>query len=417
MKPKFIAQFAWMNITHSKLRTWLTIVGIVIGVAAVVLIVAIGNGLEANVQSQLGSFGADLITVSPGFARAGAFGFRAGGDTTSSVTNNITVKDLQAVQLTKNIKEVTGTISGRTSIVFYGQSITSQFQGVDPAVWKDFNNNQFDSGRDLTSSDSNSVVLGNRIATQAFNRPVTVNSLITINGKGFRVVGILAASGSFGGSDNAIIMPISQARTVLTGFEPDQFSSIIAKVNDLNNIDTAVADLQQNLLLSRHETSKQADFTVTATQSVRAQIESVTQSISFFLGGIAAISLLVGAIGIANTMFMAVLERTKQIGLLKALGTTNSEITKIFLLESGLLGFAGGLIGCVLSLGISLILSQLGVGLALPTGGRGRTSIALITPELVLFALFFSAIIGMAAGYVPAKQASKLQPVEALRYE
>ncbi|MFH1056807.1 MAG: FtsX-like permease family protein, partial [Candidatus Micrarchaeota archaeon] len=220
-----------------------------------------------------------------------------------------------------------------------------------------------------------------------------------------------------GGSDNTILMPIVQARAVLEGFTVDQFSTIYVKASNLEEITQTVSDLEQTLLYSRHLVDKNKDFTVTASQAMQEQVQSMTASISLFLGGIAAISLLVGAIGIANTMFMAVLERTKQIGLLKALGTKNSEVTRLFLMESAFLGFAGGLIGCILSLAISFLLAELGVGLSLPTGGRGRSGIAIVTPELILFALLFSTLIGMAAGFIPAKQAAKLQPIEALRYE
>ena len=249
MKPDFIARLAFSSLAHSKLRTWLTVTGIVIGVAAVVMIIAIGNGLQANVQQQLSGFGADLVQITPGFERAaGGFAFRGGGGQAQTASANITVKDLQAVKIVKNVKEVTGVINGRTEVVFYSQTVTAQVKGVDPLVWGDFSSDQLDSGRMLTVSDSNSVVIGGRIASQYFNRPVTVNSLLTINGKGFKVVGILAQGGSFGGNDNVILMPIAQARTVLTGFEPDQFSSLSLKVADVSTLDQTVLDIEQALL-------------------------------------------------------------------------------------------------------------------------------------------------------------------------
>ncbi len=419
MKIAYAATLAVSNLRRSKLRTWLTITGIVIGVAAVVLIISIGNGLQANVQSQLAGLGADVITVSPGFSRASENAFRGGGGFANGGGNgaqgNLTTRDLQAIKLVPNVKLATGTISGRETISFGTQTASAQIRGVNALEWKQFSTDTVASGRDLAASDANAVVIGSRVATQFFKRPLTVNTVVQIAGKSFRIVGILAEGGGFGGSDNTITMPIAQARQVITGLEPNQFSGISVKVNDAKAAQDTAAEIENRLENSRHVTAQTKDFTVTATQSIQERISQVTASISLFLGAIAAISLLVGAIGIANTMFMAVLERTRQIGVLKAIGATRGEITTMFLIESGILGLSGGLIGIALSLAIAVIAGNAGVSLGVP-GGRSGAAF-LITPELVFFALAFSAIIGTLAGYVPARQAASLKPVEALRYE
>jgi len=412
------------------MRTWLTIIGIVIGVTAVVLIIAISNGLQANVQRQLGGLGADVVSLSAGFSRAGSnFGFRGpeGGQGGSSTTiaNNLTTKDIQSVKGVPNIQYVTGTISGRTQVDYSGQSSNAQVTGIDVLSYRPFATYTIAFGRDLAPSDSDAVLLGDRLANQVFKRPITTGTIIQIGGKPFRVAGILAASGGGfggGGGDNAIFMPIAKARTILGEFTPDQLSSISMKMADASLLNETLTALTQRLTITRQVVGKTQDFTLTAAQSLRDQVASVTSTLALFLGGIAAISLLVGAIGIANTMFMAVLERTKQIGVLKALGASKGEVTRLFLIEAGILGFSGGAIGIALSLLVSLVLTEAGIGITLPTagaGGRGGggSGLVLITPELIFFALAFSTIIGMIAGYVPSKQAASLKPVDALKYE
>jgi putative ABC transport system permease protein len=422
MKLSYSASLALSNLARSKLRTWLTITGIVIGVAAVVLIVSIGNGLQANVQSQLSGFGADIITVSPGFSRAaGAFGgFRGGGGGDffgggQRQEGNLTTKDLQAIRISTNVKVATGTINGRETMTFGSESSNVQVRGVDVLTWSAFTTDTVAQGRGLTPSDSNAILVGSRIATSLFKRPLTPNAVVEIAGHTFRVAGILAASGTQGGDDNAVIMPIAQARQVIEGLTPDQFNTISVKVKDASTaIDTA-SELDRRLSIERHVTNQTKDFTVTAAQTIQQTISSVTSSISLFLAGIAAISLLVGAIGIANTMFMTVLERTRQIGVLKALGATSREITLLFLIESAILGITGGIIGLAISFAVAATISQINLGF--PTAGARGGGAFLITPDLAIFALLFSAIIGMVAGYIPARQASRLKPVEALRYE
>jgi putative ABC transport system permease protein len=171
-------------------------------------------------------------------------------------------------------------------------------------------------------------------------------------------------------------------------------------------------------MIARHVTEETKDFTIITTKSMQETISSVMNTLNLFLAGIAAVSLLVGAIGIANTMFMSVMERTRQIGTLKALGATNFEIMKLFLFESAMIGFIGGLIGVLLGFIASGTISEIGIRMIGVGGGIGmRTSMTVITPQLVLFAIGFSVFIGVVSGLLPARRAASLQPVEALRYE
>jgi putative ABC transport system permease protein len=210
-------------------------------------------------------------------------------------------------------------------------------------------------------------------------------------------------------------MTTSAARTVLSNIGSNEFSVIQFKVEDLQKLDDVTNEVERRLMLSRHVTEDTKDFTIITAKSMQETISNVMNTLNMFLGGIAAISLLVGAIGIANTMYMSVMERTRQIGTLKALGATNFEVMKMFLLESSLIGLIGGLIGVFLGFIASGLISELGIRI-IGTGIRS-TNLTVITPELVLFALAFSVLIGAVSGLLPARKAAQLEPVEALRYE
>jgi len=383
-------------------------------------LVSIGSGTQQAISSQLGGLGADIVTISPGFSRAFGmeFGDRARQTTTSQ---NLTDRDVQIVKSVTGVKFVNGIVSGRGDISYLAETASVSIQGVDPLAWKEMTTSELESGRYLTPGDGNVIVIGNRIANDMFKQPLLLNTQISIEGKSFRVVGVLKESGAvggMGGSDNTVFMPITAARTVIEDIDTNQFSSIQVKVTDSKSVDEVVSSIEQKLMLSRHVTNSTKDFTITSAQAMQETISSVMGTVNLFLTGIAAISLVVGAIGIANTMFTSVMERTRQIGTLKALGTTNFEIMKLFVFESAMIGFVGGLIGIFLGFIASGIISEMGIRM-IGIGGRGGmgTSLTTITPQLVLFAIGFSVFIGVISGLLPARRAASLQPVEALRYE
>lgn len=413
MKFKDIVRLSVDNLSHRGLRSWLTILGIVIGVAAVVGIMSIGAGMEQNISERLGGLGADIITVSPGSSRANRMGFGQGPGESTTTTQNITTKDIQIIKSVSGVRFVNGIISGRCDISYLSESSSATINGVDPLAWKEMTTSELESGRYLTSSDGNVIVIGNNIANNMFKQSLLINTHLTIEGKSFKIVGILKESGGFGGDDNTIFMPVNSARTIIEGMESNQFSSIEIKVTDEELVSEVMENIEEKLMLSRHVTETTKDFTISSAQAMQETISNVMSTLNLFLTGIAAISLLVGAIGIANTMFMSVMERTRHIGTLKALGATNFEIMKLFLLESALIGFIGGLIGIFLGFIASGLISEIGVRLT----GMGETTITVITPQLIIFALGFSILIGAISGLLPARKASKLQPVEALRYE
>ena len=420
MRFRYILKLSAISFTQKKLRSWLTILGIVIGVAAVVSILSLSAGTQQVISSQLGGLGADIITVSPGFNRASGFGpggFGGGGGETSQ-NANLTTKDLEAIKSVPGVKAVDGIISDRLEITYLTQTSTVSVEGVDPLAWKEMTTTTLASGRYLTPSDGNAAVIGSRIASGMFKQTVLLNSQIIIEGKPFKVVGILESSGSFGGSDSNIIIPIDAARPIMQDIPSSHFSSISVKAQDASSVNQTMNGISSKLMLVRHVNSNTKDFTVSSAQSIQASISSIMGTLSLFLAGIAAISLLVGAIGIANTMFMSVMERTKQIGILKALGTTNFEIMQLFMMEAAIVGLIGGLLGVFVGFIVSGIIGELGVSVIGNMGSRGgSTSLTAVTPELVVLAIGFSVLIGIVSGLLPARMASKLQPTDALRYE
>jgi putative ABC transport system permease protein len=416
MKFLDILKFSIKNLSQRGLRSWLTILGIVIGVAAVVSILSIGAGMQQTISSQLAGLGSDVGYVIPGFERAMRANQRIVSPRITSVTIKLTDKDFKTIKYTPGIKIASGIIAGRTEVQYYGEKISLQLYGVEPLAFQEISVVDVEEGRHLAMGDENVAVIGNRVASEIFKKPITINSQISINNKTFRVVGILERFGGMVGGimyDNAIFVTTNAARNVLN-VSSNEFSIILFKVSNLDNLDEISKDIEKRLMLSRHVTNETKDFTIITAKSIQETISSILNTVNLFLAGIAAISLLVGAIGIANTMYMSVIERTRQIGTLKALGATNSDVMKMFLFESSIIGFVGGLIGVFLGFIASGIISEMGVNVIGISRGQ---NITIITPELVLFALIFSTLIGAISGLLPARKAAQLQPIEALRYE
>lgn len=408
-------QMALNILFHSRLRSWLTIIGIVIGVGAIVAIISMGEGMQQSISNRLGGMGADVITISAGGGRA-IGGFREGGPPSSAASEDVklTTKDTQALKTVQNIKFIHGTISSRVDAYYLGEEGSVSVQGVDPLIAKDAMTYELASGRFIGPADYNVVVVGNRIASSMFKQPLSINRMIDIGGKQFRIIGVLKQSGSMGGGDNSVIMPIQAAREIITDLDSDQFTSITVIASSADLVDTVVQDSEARLMLSRHVTSKTKDFSITSSKQMQEQISQITSTMTLFLGAIAAVSLVVGAVGVANTQFTSVLEKTKDIGIMKAIGAKNRDIMLIFIFNSGLVGFVGGMLGIILGVVASSLLSVIGIRL-MP--GMGGTITTAISPPLLAFSLLFSVIIGVVAGVVPAYRASQLKPVDALRSE
>ncbi|MEM4222276.1 MAG: ABC transporter permease, partial [archaeon] len=301
-----------------------------------------------------------------------------------------------------------------------GENISLQMYGIDPEVAKEISTIKIVEGRELTKADKAAVVLGYRVAKEIFSKKIPIGSEIKIGNKSFKVVGIFERTGGSIGSmmyDNSIFMTSEQARNVMTTpLKQNEFSLIQIKVDETKDPDVVGEKVAEKLRSLHHVSEKNQDFTVITPSYIQNTVSSIMLLLNVFLLGIASISLLVGAIGIANTMYASVLERTKEIGTLKAIGASSSDILKIFVFESAFLGIIGGIVGIFAGFIASGILGE-NWGMMQIAAGRTQTYGPIITPELLIIALIISVFTAVVAGALPAKKAASLEPVEALRYE
>lgn len=420
MKLLKCLKLAFNILYHNKLRSWLSIIGIVIGVGSVISIMALGEGMQKSLEERLGSLGADMVTVSPGFSRAtGGFGgFRNEGrdrDDSGIAPKNLTNKEVQTLKLVPNVAYIQGVVSQRGDIGYLDEKFSANVKGVDTNVWKNMEVTELESGRYLTQGDKNVAVIGNGIAKGRFKQDIQLNRQITIEGKPFRVVGILKESTGLGSSNSIVYIPIEAARVTLEDVGEKEFDSIEIRIKDVNLIDETLTQIESRLMLIRAVNSRTKDFTVNSVKATQETISQTLTTMSLFLSAIAAISLLVGSVGIANTMFTTVLEKTKEIGIMKAIGAKNRNILLIFLLNSGMIGLTGGIIGGIFGiLGSKLISTFFSSGLGI---GRVNSGAAIVTSKILLLVLGLSILIGILSGIIPAYKASKMNPVDALRYE
>ncbi len=418
MRLRKSVQLALNILFHSKLRSWLTIIGIIIGIGAVVAIVSISEGAQRTLSERLGGLGANIITVSPGFSRARGAGFGGGpggpeGGGTSLQGKNLTSRDITVLKSIPNVDYVLGQVSDRPSVVFSAKTATLSVTGVDTSVWKDITTSTLSSGRFLLQGDTYSAVIGANVANSVFGKTIALNNKITIEGKSFNVVGILSEGSS-------IYIPLAVARDVLPNVGQTELNSIQVKIANVDLANDTMNLITSKLMLSRGilQANKQ-DFSVSSPTSFQQTIQQTMNALALFLGAIAGISLIVGAVGIANTMFTSVLEKTREIGMMKAIGAKNRDILLIFLFNSGLIGLVGGIGGIIVGVISSETISSLG-GIQLTGGGRGAFGLggtSFVSPTILIVAIVVSVGIGMIAGAIPAYRASKLNPVDALRYE
>ncbi len=400
-------------VLHSKLRSWLTITGIVIGVAAVIAIVSIGDGMQQTLNAQLNTLGGDIVTISPGAERGGGmFGMRFGGggggfSTPQATTKEIVLgrSDLQAVKVIPDISLIDTNIRGSVNISYLGKTGKVSVTGVDQKVWSQITTATIQTGRMLDSADQNVIVIGGNLASSYFDKPIGINKMVTINSAAFRVVGILDDQ------TTNVYMPIQMAYQVIPDKTNDIYDTLVVKIKDQNQLDAVIAEIQDKLMTARHVTQKNLDFSVTSRKEMQQARAATMNSMSTFLLAIAAVSLIVGSIGIANTMFTSVLEKTKEIGIMKAIGARNHDILFIFLFNAAFIGLVGGIMGIILGTMLSGFMPALMGGLPM---ARGTT---IVTLNSMIMALSVSVTVGILAGLIPAYQASKLKPVDALRYE
>ncbi|WP_048143509.1 ABC transporter permease [Methanosarcina horonobensis] len=409
MRNSIYLKMALNMLVHSKLRSWLTIIGIVIGVGSVIGIVSLGDAMQADIQTRLAEMDLTKILISPGYTRAES-NMRGppGMGWETSMDAELTDDDIDALQGLESIEHITGQISGSEEVKYAGETATLSIIGVDPQVWKYMTTLKPQSGRLLEPADRYVAVIGSDIASGVYDRDIGVNQIITIDNKSVRVVGILEEKGE--GDDLSIYMPIDGAVELIEDAEEGVYDYIVVKAKSEDMVDELMEDIEDKLMISRHVIKEEdRDFSVTAAKSMAESVTEMTSSMTLFLGAIAAVSLLVGAVGIANTMFTSVLEKTKEIGTMKAIGAKNRDILMIFLFNSAMVGLVGGILGVILGWIVSAGLQTMMGGEMMSGGG--------VSPYLMIEGLVLAVLIGVISGVVPAYRASKLKPVDALRYE
>ncbi len=412
MKLRKCLKHAFEMVAHSKLRSWLTILGIVIGVASVIAIVSMGEGMQSQMNDQFSSLGGDILTLTAGVSRGGFMGRGPPGsrDSQAHATDEgedpvLDWSDVQAIKGVTNILYIDTQISGSVEASYRGKSGTVQLTGVDQRTWSKITTLEISNGRLLDAADQNVVVIGGRLSSDYFGYEVGINNMISVEGTSFRVIGILDDQST------SIYMPIQMAYQLIDDSVIGEYDSIVIKVKDEEALNETIEKLNSTLMISRHVTEKTKDFTITSSKQMQETRSEMMSTMSTFLLAIAAVSLLVGAVGVANTMFTSVLEKTKEIGIMKAIGARNKDILMIFLLNAALIGLVGGVLGIVGGIILSGFLPSL-----LGSSTFIRSS-SIVSSNSVIIAISMSVIIGIVAGIIPAYKASKLKPVDALRYE
>jgi putative ABC transport system permease protein len=406
---------AWEGAKAHKLRSSLTILGIVIGVAAVIALMSIGRGVQTQILSNIESLGSNLVTISPGmsFERGGVMmGF-------TSSTTTLTLEDAEAIaEQVPYVSAVAPYSSSSQQLIYEGNNVNAQVIGVTPAYQEAYSLETAD-GAFISEynyqTGAKVAVIGSEVAEELFGGVSGVGQRIRMGNNVVTVMGILESKGTsmMSSTDNAILIPLSTLQQTLsqqrTSTGEHIVSSIALTVSDQGQSEYVVSEIT-DLLRSRHRLASgdDDDFRISSMEELVSTVSETTETLTLFLGAIAGIALLVGGIGVMNIMLVSVVERTREIGIRKALGARERDIWSQFLSESAFLSFSGGLIGVGVGWGLSKLIS--GIGLL----GDITT---VVSSDIVILALAVSVGIGLLFGFLPARRAARLNPIEALRYE
>jgi len=406
MKTRDILEETFMALSSNKARSGLTMLGIVIGIASVIAMTAIGAGAQNSISSSIQSIGSNLVIVSPGAPRGVGQQVNQGRGSAKTLT----IEDANALSTINSVSAVAAEVSSRMQVTAKGTNTNTTVDGVTSS-YPSVRNLQVDLGDFISDLQNQSgakvAVIGPTVQTDLFGAGGDViGQIIRIKGVQFKIIGLTKAKGGSGfqNPDDMIYIPVTTAQRYFSG---DQYvTSISVAATSADSITSVQQDITSTLLDRHHiSNSASADFSTLNQADIIATASSVTGTFTILLSAIAGISLLVGGIGIMNMMLTSVTERTREIGLRKAIGAKRKDISIQFLVEATMLTFIGGVIGVALGWGISFVITSLGIL---------QTQVSISS---VLLAFGVSAFIGIVFGYYPARHASKLNPIDALRFE
>ncbi|MFH1474065.1 MAG: ABC transporter permease [Candidatus Aenigmatarchaeota archaeon] len=383
------------SLKHRKISSALTMLGIVIGITSIISLLSIAEGLQQSVTDQLEAIGSDKIIVSS-----------AGDFFSSFIGEGLKEDDIDMVEDVNGVEVAFGILFKTVSVRYRKENMISQVIGVrsrdTDKIFEEMNVWEIDSGRYFKSGEKGVAVVGKLAAEDVFEKEITIGDFVYVKEEKFKVLGILKSTAN-NQRDKSIFIPMDQLRELTD--TKDSITMIFVKISDLTKAEEIAEEIEEEL----EDLYGEGYYQASTSDQIAESVGSIIAVLSFVLGGIASIALIVAGVGIANTMFTSVMERTKEIGVMKAIGATNYNVMEIFLVESGMLGFFGGLIGTILGFIISQVIT-LFAGSVLPVPFR-----AVVSPEMVIFSLMFSFFVGIISGIWPARRAAKLQPVEALR--
>ncbi len=404
MKGNYL-RVVYSSLKQKKLRSWLTLIGILIGIAAVVSLITLGEGLRTAVTGQFSLLNPDVIVV-----RAEGISQGPPGTGVTNPLKDYYVDDIESI---KGVDFAMGRIIEEAQMIFEGRSyfgyIGSMPSHVDIDDFQKVAQIEVQYGNMITSADDSKIVIGNDFTkSDAFGTPVNLRDAIKIEGKKFKVKGIMEKKGSFI-VDKTVTMNEDMMREIFD--TEDRYDAISVKVSQGADLNAVKARVEDYLRDERDVDVGDEDFSVESPEEALESLNSALFGVQIFVYLIAAISILVGGIGISNTMYTSVLEQTKEIGIMKAIGAKNSQVLFLFLAESGLLGFVGGLLGMIIGISSAFGLARVGNNIM----GDGLITLNISIPLIVL-TLLFSFLVGVISGMTPAMKASKMKPIDALRF-